>query len=119
MAKGDEDRDSSSLFRSINFKNGFCFTLATLIVYLIAFASPYWLQTYYSVPLDFRNMGLWEVCFSEYYFREDTFARVFRGCYWLFSLELDHLRDVFNPGNILFPDYNDFIMIRIIIMTKK
>lgn len=71
---------------------------ACFIMYIIAFASPYWLQTYHSVPLDFKNMGLWEVCFSTYYFREDTFAQPFEGCYWNFAIELEFKRDVFNPG---------------------
>lgn len=85
-------------WRSSNFKYAFVLTVATLIVYLIAFASPYWLQLYATVPYDFKNMGLWEICVSDYVFRNDKYINQFDGCYWSFSIELEFWRVVFNPG---------------------
>ena len=85
-------------WKSDNFKYAFVFTAAALMVYLIAFASPYWLQLYATVPYDFKNMGLWEICLSNYVFREDGYIRVFDGCYWSFSIQLEDRRNIFNPG---------------------
>jgi len=89
-------------WRSSNFKLAFICTLICLFVYLIAFASPYWLQTYQTVPYDFKNMGLWEMCFETYYFRKDPYVNEFDGCYWSFAIELDFgKREVFNPGKLM------------------
>jgi len=85
-------------WKTDNFKYAFMFTVATLLVYLIAFASPYWLQLYATVPYDFKNMGLWEICLDNYVFREDGFIRVFDGCYWSFAIELEDRRRIFNPA---------------------
>ncbi|XP_067950174.1 uncharacterized protein [Watersipora subatra] len=85
-------------WRSKNFKIAFVCTAIALIIYLIAFASPYWLQTYHSVPFDFKNMGLWEICLNNYFFRDDAYITEFDGCYWSFAVDLEVRRGIFNPG---------------------
>ena len=101
-------------WRSGSFKIAFICTAISLVMFLIAFASPYWLQTYHSVPFDFKNMGLWEICFNNYVFREDSFVTEYDGCYWSFAIELEFRRDVFNPGK---PRPSSFLFIIIITTT--
>jgi len=87
-------------WRSSNFKVAFIATAVSLVVYLIAFCSPYWLQTYHTVPWDFKNMGLWEACFNKYYLRENPYIIEFDGCYWTFDIFFDFRRLPIFPGNL-------------------
>jgi len=91
------DEKTDSRFRSKNFKLGFIFLIVTIGVFLVAFASPYWSQTWVSVPWDFKNMGLWEICLENYIHRSDKFATIYNGCYWSFSRAMDNVRVHWNP----------------------
>ena len=58
------------------------FSLATLC---ISFASPYWIEAYPQSFNEFRNIGLWEVCFDHYMHYRDQAQEIFTGCYWVFD----------------------------------
>ncbi|CAD5117395.1 DgyrCDS6169 [Dimorphilus gyrociliatus] len=60
------------------------FSLASLI---IAFASPFWLQTYPDSFNTFRNIGLWEACFQNYIHYKDDKQEVYDGCWWILNPE--------------------------------
>jgi len=64
---------------------GWCvFALASLSV---AFCSPYWFQTWPKSQNEFRNIGLWHVCFYNYMQFKDDSQEVYNGCWWLFDTQ--------------------------------
>lgn len=61
---------------------------------VIAFFSPYWTQSDYEVNHNkFANIGLWEVCFYRYRHTEINSPKFYTGCYWIWSDELEQIRD--------------------------
>ena len=66
---------------------GFGCTIFSLAALCIAFASPYWLQTYPNSFNTFRNIGLWEVCMDNYMHHKDDSQEIYSGCWWVFSRE--------------------------------
>lgn len=55
------------------------------IFLLMAFCSPYWIESYEESFSNFKNMGLWEYCFKEFYYPYYQFPRKFNGCHNIFS----------------------------------
>jgi len=66
---------------------GFGCTIFGLACICISFASPYWIQTYPDSFNTFRNIGLWEVCMSNYMHHKDDSQELYRGCWWVFNSE--------------------------------
>ena len=46
---------------------------------LVAFACPYWSQSYPSTGNEFKNIGLWEVCFYRYRHWKDDDQKPYTG----------------------------------------
>lgn len=55
------------------------------VMLLMAFTSPYWIQSYQETFSSFKHMGLWEYCFSEYQHPYYQFYKLFDGCHHVFS----------------------------------
>ncbi|XP_059478911.1 uncharacterized protein LOC132204496 [Neocloeon triangulifer] len=68
------------------------------LLLLIAFASPYWLESFDETFSSFKNMGLWEYCFDQFRFPNYQFDHLFDGCNWIFSQELYLIREWLVPG---------------------
>ncbi len=66
---------------------GFGCTLFALATLCIAFASPYWMQTYPNSFNTFQNIGLWEICMDNYMHYKDDSQEIYSGCWWLFSTD--------------------------------
>ena len=64
---------------------GFACMLLALASLCISFASPFWIQAYPNSFNEFRNIGLWEVCFDNYMHYRDQAQDHFTGCYWVFN----------------------------------
>jgi hypothetical protein len=63
------------------------------ILFIIGFASPYWLKSNAKdVSSEFINMGLWNVCFSKYKNLQTSGNKNFDGCIWIQSNDLIKLR---------------------------
>lgn len=76
---------------------GFIFTFVALIFLIIAFSSPYWLESYANVHSDFVRLGLWEACFDGYVHPQDYNSKVYRGCWWIFSPEYRPIWEWLDP----------------------
>lgn len=64
------------------------------ILTVVAFFSPYWTQSDFEVNQNrFSNIGLWEVCFYRYRHIEINSFKSYTGCYWVWSHEIEQLRD--------------------------
>ncbi|KAL5015464.1 hypothetical protein ScPMuIL_009734 [Solemya velum] len=61
----------------------FCFVAFGCM--LLAFASPYWVESFEKADNRFIKCGLWEFCFNDYTFYKDYNGKRFRGCWYIFS----------------------------------
>lgn len=52
---------------------------------MMSFVSPYWIESYSESFSSFKNMGLWEYCFKDFYYPYYQFPRKFNGCHNIFS----------------------------------
>lgn len=52
---------------------------------MMAFCSPYWIESYEESFSNFKNMGLWEYCFKDFSYPYYQFPRTFNGCHNIFS----------------------------------
>lgn len=52
---------------------------------VIAFASPYWVESFAKADNKFVKAGLWEFCFNDYTFYKDYNAKRYLGCWYIFS----------------------------------
>ena len=64
---------------------GFGCAIFALACLCVAFASPYWMQTYPNSMNAFRNMGLWEICMDNYMHHKDDSQTIYNGCWWVFD----------------------------------
>lgn len=64
---------------------GFVCMILSLVSLCISFSSPFWMQAYPHSFNEFRNIGLWEVCFDNYMHYRDQTQEHFTGCYWIFN----------------------------------
>lgn len=85
-------------------KNFFIATILILVsgfFTLIAFASPYWSQSYPSTGNEFKNIGLWEACFYRYRHWKDDNQKPYTGCFWFWSPDMIRFRDWLMPRKLL------------------
>jgi hypothetical protein len=68
---------------------------------LVAFASPYWSQSYPSTGNEFKNIGLWEVCFYRYRHWKDDDQKPYTGCFWFWTPDMIKFRDWIMPGRYI------------------
>jgi len=68
---------------SRTLKSAVVLTGVTFIIFLTAFFSPYWLQSFSSERLPspkFKNLGLWEVCMNGFFDMRHQYETRFYGC---------------------------------------
>ena len=70
--------------RSPKFMLGFLLAIVALVFLVVAFATPYWYQSFPDAFSEFKNLGLWEVCFEEFQHPKDKDADIFTGCWWVY-----------------------------------
>lgn len=68
---------------------------------LIAFASPYWVESYNGTFTNFKHMGLWEYCFDHYRYPNNQLDQLFTGCHYVYSFEYYTIREWLLPGWLL------------------
>ncbi|ESO83214.1 hypothetical protein LOTGIDRAFT_96575, partial [Lottia gigantea] len=64
---------------------------------LIAFASPYWVESFEQFHGRFVKVGLWEVCFNDYTFYKDYSGKRFLGCWYIFGPEIRPIWEWISP----------------------
>jgi len=77
--------------------NGVCAGFASGVLLLIAFCSPYWLQSWEDTHSPFLNMGLWEFCFYRFRYPKFQFDRMFTGCAAVWGSEYRLIREWMLP----------------------
>lgn len=55
------------------------------VILMMAFCSPYWVESYDESFSDFKNMGLWEYCFKDFAYPYYQYPKKFNGCHNIFS----------------------------------
>lgn len=65
--------------------NGAIIAYVGSILLLMSFCAPYWIESFDSSFSSFKNMGLWEYCFKDFYYPYYQFPRKFNGCHNIFS----------------------------------
>ncbi|XP_025422995.1 uncharacterized protein LOC112692525 isoform X2 [Sipha flava] len=80
---------------------------AGVIVYIggfllvIAFLSPYWIQSYNDAFMNFKHMGLWTYCFDHFRHPHYQFDKLFDGCNSVFNEDTYVIREWLLPGWLL------------------
>ncbi|XP_046392331.1 uncharacterized protein LOC124160516 [Ischnura elegans] len=92
----DEKQDYHKASNSLVF--GGILTYVSCLLLVMAFASPYWIQSYEETHSEFKNMGLWEYCFEDFRYPYYQFNTLFDGCHYIFSEKYYVLREWLLPG---------------------
>ncbi|XP_011135279.1 uncharacterized protein LOC105180727 [Harpegnathos saltator] len=64
---------------------------------VMAFTSPYWIESYQETFSNFKHMGLWEYCFEQFRYPSYQFNKQFDGCHHIFSQEYYVIREWLLP----------------------
>jgi len=67
------------------------------LLFLMSFASPYWLVSWADTQSPFSNMGLWEFCFDHFRYPKFQFDHVFDGCAMIWGDEYRLIREWLMP----------------------
>ncbi|UYV80228.1 pck [Cordylochernes scorpioides] len=84
------------------FSGGGTLAFAGSLLVIIAFASPYWLESYSNTHSEFVRLGLWEACFRDYRHPPYQYDEKFNGCHWYYSYKFQNIRDWLQPGWFMF-----------------
>ncbi|KAI8764534.1 hypothetical protein BgiMline_035630 [Biomphalaria glabrata] len=76
---------------------GFGFTAGALLFMIVAFASPYWVESFEEFKGTFVKLGLWEFCFNDYTFYKDYNGKRYLGCFYVFSPEIRPIWEWVSP----------------------
>uniref|UniRef100_A0A0B7B2F0 Uncharacterized protein n=1 Tax=Arion vulgaris TaxID=1028688 RepID=A0A0B7B2F0_9EUPU len=76
---------------------GCFFVAASLVFMVVAFASPYWVESYDEFKGQFVKLGLWEFCFNDYTFYKDYNGKRYLGCFYVFSPEIRPIWEWVSP----------------------
>ncbi|KAL5014435.1 hypothetical protein ScPMuIL_008705 [Solemya velum] len=76
---------------------GLVLSILALIFLIVAFSTPYWLQSFESSDNRFIKLGLWEACFNDYTYYKDYMGKRYDGCWWIFSYEYRPIWSWLNP----------------------
>ncbi|KAG5454012.1 hypothetical protein CSKR_102074 [Clonorchis sinensis] len=71
-------------------------TIAAVTTNFISFVSPFWIQSVPEAHSQFERIGLWTACFNGY-MRPDDFSKAYFGCYYIYFVEYDRIRQWINP----------------------
>ena len=75
------------------------FSIFAALTYFIAFVSPYWIVSSSPSHALFNRIGLWTVCFDGY-MRPNHYNKAYFGCFYIYFIEYDSIREWLNPGKI-------------------
>ncbi|KAH8354144.1 hypothetical protein KR084_001694 [Drosophila pseudotakahashii] len=82
-----------------NTKCALYVSVFSVILFVIAFSTPYWLVTDGRLQNPrFTNLGLWEVCFQQFQDIHRFYDNRFNGCMWVFEEEYYIIHDFLLPG---------------------
>ncbi|XP_068144933.1 uncharacterized protein kune [Drosophila tropicalis] len=82
-----------------NTKVALGISVFSFLLFLIAFATPYWLVTDGRLQNPkFTNLGLWTVCFNNFQDIHRFYDIRFTGCMWVFEEEYYIIHDFLLPG---------------------
>jgi hypothetical protein len=83
---------------------GFGFLIFMVTFTVVCVASPFWYQTWPNSFNTFQNLGLWEVCFSDYIHPKDDTMHVYSGCFKIYGSDPDiaKLREWLAPRTFYF-----------------
>ena len=70
----------------------------TFVCYIIAYATPFWFQSWPRVHSKFLKIGIWEACFAGFIHPADEAKKAYFGCWWIFSNEYQLIRYWLFPG---------------------
>lgn len=73
-------------------------SFVALFLVMMAFVSPYWIESYDETFSNFKHMGLWEYCFEQFRYPYYQFDKKFNGCHHIFSQEYYVIREWLVPG---------------------
>ncbi|XP_046326451.1 uncharacterized protein LOC124110973 [Haliotis rufescens] len=76
---------------------GFIFAAVAVGCMVLAFASPYWVESFDKFQGRFTKIGLWEVCFNDYTFYKDYKGKRYLGCWYIFSQEVRPIWEWLSP----------------------
>jgi len=87
MEKAKATKTSKVLFNSCvaGFVGG--------VLLLMAFCSPYWLQSWEDTQSPFVSMGIWEACFYRFRYPRNQIDKLFTGCHQIWGTEYRELRE--------------------------
>jgi hypothetical protein len=63
----------------------FWLSIASLLLLIAAFCTPFWLQSWPRVHTPFDRLGLWEFCLDGYIHPKDEMMVSYYGCWWIFA----------------------------------
>ena len=67
------------------FKAAFWLCVCSLLIYLVGFVSPYWLQSWPSAKSQLVSMGLWQICLAGFMHPSDYDAKQQNGCFFMYT----------------------------------
>ncbi|XP_067666126.1 uncharacterized protein [Haliotis asinina] len=76
---------------------GFIFAAVAVGCMVLAFASPYWVESFDKFQGRFTKIGLWEVCFNDYTFYKDYNGKRYLGCWYIFSQQIRPIWEWLSP----------------------
>lgn len=88
-----------------------CFAIFCMV---IAFASPYWIESFEKSDNKFVKLGLWEFCFNDYTFYKDYNGKRFLGCWYIFSTDARPLWEWISPREFFFNQRYLIVIIKIL-----
>ena len=71
--------------------------LFAIFAMVIAFATPYWVESFSKSDNKFVKCGLWEFCFNDYTFWKDYNGKRYLGCWYIFSSQYRALWEWLSP----------------------
>ncbi|KAA3678153.1 uncharacterized protein DEA37_0006300 [Paragonimus westermani] len=71
-------------------------TLGAVVTNFVSFVSPFWIQSIPDSHSQFERIGLWTACFNGY-MRPNDFNKAYFGCYYIYFVEYDNIREWINP----------------------
>lgn len=77
---------------------GSILSFISLTMLVMSYASPHWLVSWSDTYSPFKNMGLWEFCFSKFRYPNYQFDDLFDGCHYVFSRKYFVIWEWLLPG---------------------
>lgn len=102
-------RIKHSPFTECRYRTAYISTYAAFAFLLIAFVTPYWLQSWPRLHTPFIRLGLWEFCVNGFVQRLDPNMISYYGCWWILS---PYMRKIFTdlvPCTFNLPKYSSWI----------